>query len=100
MRSIAYVLTLALLSTPATAHEWFSSKKTSSGSSCCNKVDCVEIEETDWWQEGNAYVVRWRDGLLYYIPAEQAQPSESKEGKAAACVWNGRLRCFFLPVAY
>ena len=100
MRGIAYVLALALLASPAAAHEWFINKKSASGQSCCNNRDCFEIEEGDWWQEGNAYVVRWKDGLLYYIPAGEAQPSESREGKAAACVYNGKLRCFFLPIAY
>lgn len=100
MRIIAYALALALTASAASAHQWFTNKKTASGQSCCNNRDCREIEDKDWWQDGNAYSVRWSDGLVYYIPADQAQPSESREGKAAACVYNGKLRCFFVPLAY
>lgn len=96
----AWVAFCALTVVPSHGHEWFLNKKTASGQSCCNGVDCREIEDADWWQDGNAYSVRWSDGLVYYIPVDAAQPSESKDGKAAACIYNGRLRCFFVPLSY
>lgn len=102
MRAVAYVLALSLALCPAIAeaHDWFTGKKTANGQSCCNGLDCTEIEDKDWWQKDGAIFVRWSNGVIYAMPAGEAQPSESKEGKAAACVYNGRLRCFFLPVAY
>lgn len=70
------------------------------GSGCCDGSDCWEIEHDEWGgPENGSYWVR-RDGQIYTIPQSHAQPSESKKGRAAACIMNGYLRCFFIPLAY
>jgi hypothetical protein len=81
--------------------EWLDGKTKLSGdnASCCNGRDCWEIEDTEWWQRDGAYWVT-RLGKVYAIAAGRAQPSESKTGKAAACIHDGELLCFFVPVTY
>lgn len=83
----------------AKAHEWFTQKYNPvSKVHCCSGVDCFVIAEEKWWQEGKTIKVQWFDGNTYSIPINQALPSEDRQGRAAACVWGGRLQCFFLPV--
>lgn len=92
---------LASASAPATAHDWFTDKVDArTGYSCCNNEDCHVIDEEFWWQEGKEYKVKWFDGQVYSIPANLAQPSQDKTGKAAACVYKGELRCFFIPAMF
>lgn len=81
--------------------EWLGGKAQVFGNngSCCDGKDCWEIEDTDWWEENGLYRVK-RDGKVYSILTGHAQPSESKKGKAAACIHNGEILCFFLPVTY
>jgi hypothetical protein len=86
--------------TPAQAHEWFSGQRNPvSGYGCCNGSDCHLIETEDWWEEAGLIWVRMA-GKTWSIPADQAQPSQDKDGKAAACIWGGQLRCFFMPVNF
>lgn len=83
--------------------EWLDGKTINNADkdSCCNGADCWEIDQEEWWQRDGAYWVR-RDGQTYAIPAGQAQPYESKKGKAAACIFGSplQLRCFFVPLGY
>lgn len=85
----------------ANSHEWFSNQvNPSTNARCCNNSDCVPIDNEDWWEENGFIFVKWRNGKTYTIPASQSAPSQDKEGRAAACVWAGRLRCFFMPVNF
>lgn len=94
------LLIFALLASgQAIAHEWFTDRYNPvTGVHCCSGADCVVIPDEAWWQEGKDIKVRWMDGKVYSMPLAQALPSEDKQGRAAACVWGGQLRCFFLPV--
>lgn len=87
----------------ARAHEWFSHQKNPvTHMPCCfggPAGDCQVIEEDQWWTKDGKIFVRWFDGNVYSIPANQALPSQDKKGKAAACILNGRFYCFFLPLA-
>lgn len=92
---------LFLMAAAAYAHEWFTGQENPVTSArCCNGSDCTLIEDKDWSLGAGEVVVRWRDGRDYSMPASQIQPSQDKAGRAAACVWNGVLRCFFVPVSY
>lgn len=84
------------------AHEWFINKHNPVTQEwCCSgdphTGDCKVIADADWWQRDGLIFVRWVDGREYAIPAAQALPSQDRQGRAAACVLGGRLRCFFLP---
>lgn len=95
------ILCALIVPPPAHSHEWFLNKKNpSTGIGCCESQHCHEIEDIDWWRKDNVYYVRWRNGIIYAIPAGQAQPSESETGKAGACVYNDRLVCIFIPLSY
>lgn len=86
---------------PAMAHEWFTNQANPvTTARCCNNSDCVVIENESWWEENGFIFVKWRNGKTYTIPANQAAPSQDKQGRAAACVWAGKLRCFFMPVNF
>jgi hypothetical protein len=90
----------ALIASPAATHEWFSGKRNpANGMVCCNEVDCMALDDGAWRREGDLYVVRWQDGRDYSIPAREALPSQDRQGRAAACVMHGKMRCFFLPTA-
>jgi hypothetical protein len=83
------------------AHEWFTGKRNpATNEGCCNHVDCRIITNDDWWMEGGFIKVKWSDGRVYSMPASQAQPTEDREGRPAACVLAGRLRCAFIPLGY
>lgn len=90
-----------LLQVPfAQSHEWFSGKRNPvTGYGCCSGTDCHLIETEDWWEEGGLIHVRWA-GKEWTMPADQAEPSQDKGGRAAACIWNGQLRCFFTPLNF
>lgn len=91
---------LCWLNVPAQSHEWFSRQRNPvSGVSCCNGSDCHLIETSEWWEERGLIFVRWA-GKTWSMPASQSQPSQDKTGKAVACIWNGALRCFFMPVNF
>lgn len=99
---VACVLLVLILAfaKPALSHEWFTHKRDPvTNDDCCNGTDCKPIADDRWWQDGNEYVVRWLDNIEYRIPVKQAQPSQDLQGRAAGCVWGGKLRCFFLPVS-
>lgn len=98
----AYVLISGFVIRSANAHQWFSNQVNPvTEARCCNNSDCVVIETDAWWEDEYGIIyVRWRNGATYAIPADQALPSQDKEGKAAACMWGGKLRCFFMPVNF
>lgn len=98
--ALLYLSWIAL--TPAMAHEWFSGQENPvTTARCCNNSDCQPIDNEAWWEDEHGIIyVRWRNGVTYAIPANQALPSQDKEGRAAACVWAGKLRCFFMPVNF
>ena len=91
-----------LLQVPfAHSHEWFTGAKNPvTNARCCDGSDCILIENEDWYEQGGLIYVKWRNGALYSIPADQAQPSQDKQGKAAACVWANQLKCFFMPLNF
>lgn len=93
-------------STKARAHDWFLDKRNPRTlESCCYgesrppaDQDCQPLEIDDWSYEGDAFVFVWpKDGKRYRFPRADALPSQDRRGRAAACVLNGRVRCFFLP---
>lgn len=94
-------LVIGLWARPARAHDWYSgSRNPVSGILCCYggpTGDCTTLADDQWWREGDRYVVRWSDGKVYSIPVSHALPSQDHEGRAAACVLGGFLRCFYLP---
>lgn len=99
MRPLYFLIVAAVLylswvtMTDAQAHQWFSGKRNPvTGYGCCSGTDCHLIETEDWWEEGGLIHVRWA-GKEWTMPADQAEPSQDKEGRAAACIWNGQLRC-------
>lgn len=86
---------------PAHSHEWFSGKyNPGTNERCCDLQDCRVIGDEDWWTEGGKIFVKWSDGRTYSMPASQAQPTEDPQGRPAACVLSGRLRCAFIPLSY
>lgn len=92
---------LTAFCTIANSHEWYMDKRNPvTHYGCCDGEDCKVITEDMWWQEGKDIKVRWFDGEVYSIPANQALPSEDRMGRAAACVLYGNLRCFFLPAMF
>lgn len=98
---LGFVACWLFVGPPAHSHEWFSGQQNPVTSArCCNQSDCLVIDDKDWSLSAGQVSVRWRDGREYSMPASQMQPSQDKAGRAAACVWNGALRCFFLPVSY
>ncbi len=97
--AVLYLSWVAL--TPAMAHEWFTGAKNPvTNARCCDGSDCILIENEDWYERDGLIYVKWRNGALYSIPVDQAQPSQDKQGKAAACVWANQLKCVFLPLGY
>lgn len=106
MRALVAFMMLVIAScgagTPVYAHDWFNgTKNPKTLYSCCYggpSGDCQPLAEADWWREGGRYHVRHR-GTVYSIPADQALPSRDPQGRAAACILGGRLRCFFVPLA-
>lgn len=90
----------ALWASKAWGHEWFSNQKNPvTGHLCCYggpTGDCQTVDDNDWWREGARYFVR-RNGQVYSIPVNQASPSQDHQGRAAACIMHGSMRCFFLP---
>lgn len=103
MLFIAALLYLAWvsLSQPAHGHEWFTGKHNPvTNEGCCNSVDCRIITNDDWWMEGGLIHVRWSDGRTYTMPESQALPTEDRQGRPAACVLAGRLRCVFVPLSF
>jgi hypothetical protein len=95
-----YIFIASIVIRSASAHEWYSGQRNPvNGYGCCNGSDCHLIETEDWWEEAGVIYVR-RNGATWAIPADQAQPSQDKNGKAAACIWGGKLRCFFMPVNF
>jgi len=104
MKTLAWLSLLLILgpgADPAWAHEWFTGKQNPKTLwSCCYggpSGDCQPVDEADWWREGAEYKVR-KDGVIYSIPADQAQASLDPQGRAAACIMAGVLRCFFVPL--
>lgn len=99
---VVFVTGLCVGSLSAKAHEWFNHQRNPvTGWLCCNggpTGDCQTIEDVDWWREGNDYAVR-KHGVVYKLPIGHALPSQDRNGKAAACILNGRMLCFFLPVS-
>lgn len=102
MRYLAALGLALAICGPAMAHEWFTGTSNPvTGASCCYggpTGDCQPIDEADWWREGAAYKVR-QGGKVYSIPANQALPSQDHQGRAAACIMHGQLRCFFVPMS-
>lgn len=98
---LLFCLAMGLFARPAKAHEWFTHQRNPvTGALCCYggpTGDCQAVEDEDWWRDGASWAVRKR-GVVYRIPANQAQPSQDRSGKAFACIMAGQLRCFFLPV--
>lgn len=87
--------------TSAQAHEWFTGKRNpGTNENCCNSVDCRVIDNDAWWMEGGQIFVKWSDGRTYSMPTVQALPTEDPEGRPAACVLAGRLRCAFIPLGF
>lgn len=104
MRALVWLslaLALAAGAPESRAHDWFTDLKNPvTGKLCCYggvNGDCQPVAEEDWWREGAAYFVRER-GKVYSIPADQAMPSRDPQGRAAACILAGELRCFFVPL--
>ena len=102
MVALVFCLVMGLFARPAKAHEWFSNQRNPvTGALCCYggpTGDCQAVEDDDWWREGASYAVR-KNGVVYFIPVNQAQPSQDHSGRAFACIMAGQLRCFFLPLS-
>ncbi|WP_342360988.1 hypothetical protein [Terrarubrum flagellatum] len=98
VRLVAFLLLAVVPAGRTAAHDWYTNKKNPvTRIPCCDDLDCHVIDNGDWWRKGDLYYVRWTNGMVYSIPVEQALPSEDPDGKAAACVLEGWLRCFFVP---
>lgn len=99
--ALVFCLVMGLFARPAKAHEWFTDKRNPvTNALCCYggpTGDCQPVDAEDWWREGATWAVR-KLGVVYQIPANQAQPSQDHTGRAFACIMAGQLRCFFLPV--
>lgn len=101
---LAALAALALLALVqgAAAHDWFTGKQNPrTNFLCCYggpSGDCQPLDEADWWRDGAEYKVR-KGGTVYSIPADQAQVSLDPQGRAAACILGGVLRCFFVPLS-
>ena len=86
--ALTIALTL-LLATPAAAHENYDDWKSPSGASCCNQHDCDVVEIV--FRDGERFVV-WR-GREYAAPNATLVNHLRRDGKPAACVWGGVVRC-------
>lgn len=98
---LSLLLVLGAGSEAVRAHDWFDGVKNPvTNQLCCYgglNGDCQPVAEENWWREGGRYFVRHGD-QTYSIPADQAQPSQDRQGRAAACILYGQLRCFFVPL--
>ena len=101
LAAFCLLMIFILFSIGAQAHEWFTGARNPvTNEGCCNSVDCRVIGYEDWWTEKGAVFVKWSDGRIYSMPAGQALPTQDPQGKPAACVLAGRLRCFFMPLSF
>lgn len=100
---VALFCGVMMFATKAKAHEWYTGTRNPvSGILCCYggpTGDCTTLADDQWWRDGERYFVKWSDGKVYSIPVSHALPSQDHEGRAAACVLGGFLRCFYLPAS-
>ena len=95
------VITAIAFSLPSVGytHEWYTGKVNPvTKISCCNGVDCKRIAHSNYWREGNDWIVEWFDGKEYRISNSEVQFSD--DGKPAACVYGGKLRCLFIVASF
>lgn len=90
------VLILVLLySAPASAHgefAWIQQRDQRVGDSCCGEHDCFKVLPA----AGPKGWVFAHAGVSYFVPYNEAKPSE--DGEYWACIPSpGKLRCFFAP---
>jgi hypothetical protein len=110
---------LLLLATQVRAHDWYSYQRNlATGQSCCNGRDCFPLAYDQFYETEDEYVVTLKNFALmpfsgatitggpgrnvFRIKKEHAQPTphmHPEQGHTGyfACVWGGKLRCFFYP---
>lgn len=89
-------LALALLASPAAAHEPYTSlKHPRTGLLCCNGADCAPIAAERVEHVPGGYRVDRR----HFVPGSDVIPSW--DGEHHACFWPGPddLRCLVVPLA-
>jgi hypothetical protein len=97
---IVICVALGVLIGRASAHDWFDGLRNpvTNWLCCTDGYDCHVRAEEDIWRDGADYVIRDFDGKEYRIPADQAQPTQDKQGRPAACILFGKARCVFIRV--
>jgi hypothetical protein len=100
MRGLVYsvvLLTVAAVVSRALAHgeaAWIAAHP--DYSYCCNEHDCHAIEPRAVTLEGDVYRFTY-DGVTY--SAAESEAKNSIDERFFACIWSGKVRCFFRPMA-
>ncbi len=117
------MLGMILFHAVAWPHDWYTNTKNDvTGVRCCGGTDCFEIPAQWISEDSDNYIVTLPNpvplvaGLAgsyykpgaYTIPKDQAQPTQGAsmpdDGKEHsgyhACIWGGKLRCFFYPAMF
>lgn len=108
MIRLAAVLFLAVMTMGHGPAEWIErdSYKNAAGELCCGERDCGyfksgHIEHVDGGYEVDAdfqVEIADRQTVMHvkgFVPNTEATPSPT--GEYWACVWGGKLKCFFVP---
>ena len=64
------------------------------GSPCCNEHDCHHLDPRGVRLIAGRWFFEY-DGQQYAVPAGEVQWGE--DGQYSACIWGGKVRCFFVP---
>jgi hypothetical protein len=94
--SIFFALATSLGITPVLGHgsaDWI--RQHPDFSYCCNERDCHAISPATVTLNGDTYSFA-HDGKAYLASESEAKPSI--DHRFWACIWDGKVRCFFRPL--
>lgn len=100
LKLISTILLSCCLCSTAIAHEWYTGRKSISGSVCCNGKDCfssVILCTTDKGEQG-VIIPNISPKCLPYTDAD-VDPEASPDGENHACYWGGKVRCVIFGAA-
>jgi hypothetical protein len=84
------------ISSAALAHDWFEGKTNGKGEKCCDGEDCKPVRA--WLTEDGSWQFLYAlDGKTYDVPRDAMRPDDENPEpfQAFACVWRGRVMCFW-----
>ena len=93
--ALAVTAALAVSSSGAAGHDWYTGLQNQKGESCCGGEDCAPLSDDDVTESKGGYTIK---SLKITVPYSQAQ--SSRDSHFHACLWGTprELKCFFAPV--